>query len=114
MLDYLDLYDYRSRVAEMYRTRRQAILGGEDASLVLQRFRESRDELFAKHSQSALDQEQKQKFRGLRYFPYNPALCVEADIESNVEPQILSVAMNAEETMTITTVGRLYFELEGV
>ena len=114
MSDYLDLYDYRTRVAEMYRTRRQATLDGEDAESVLQRFRESRNELFAKHSQSALDQEQKQKFQGLHYFPYNPAMCIEADIERDVEPHLLSVVMNAEETMTMTTVGRLHFSLEGV
>jgi uncharacterized protein (DUF1684 family) len=114
MSDYLDLYNYRARVAEMYRARRQAALAGEDAESILQRFRESKDELFAKHSQSALDQEQKQQFQGLRYFPYNPAMCVEADIVSDVEPLQVSVAMNAEETMTMTTVGRLHFILEGV
>jgi uncharacterized protein (DUF1684 family) len=114
MSDYLDLYDYRTRVAEMYRTRRQATLNEEDAASVLQRFRESRNELFAKHSQSALDQEQKQKFEGLRYFTYSPAMCVEADIVRDFEPQLLDVAMNAEETMTMTTVGRLHFTLEGV
>ena len=114
MLDYLDLYDYRTRVAEMYRKRRQSSLAGEDAASVVQRFRESRNELFAKHSQSALDQEQKEKFQGLRYFPYNPAMCVEANIERDVNPQVLSVAMNAEESMTMTTVGRLHFALEGV
>jgi len=114
MSDYLDLYDYRTRVAELYCTRKQAMLDGEDAASVLQRFHESRDELFAKHAQSALDQEQKQKFEGLCYFPYNPAMCVEADIERDVEPQLLNVAMNAEETMTMTTVGRLHFMLEGV
>src|SRR5207253_2749200 len=99
MSGYLDLYDYRCHVAEMYRIRRQATLDGEDAATVLQRFRQSRDELFAKHSQSALDQEQKQKFQGLRYFLYNPAMCIEADIEQDVEPLLLNVAMNAEETM---------------
>ena len=114
MSDYLDLFDYRTRVAEMYRKRRQSSLAGEDAASVVQRFREFRDELFAKHLQSALDQEQKQKFQRLRYFPYNPAMCVAADIERNVEPQVLSVAMNAEETMTMTAVGRLHFALEGV
>ena len=114
MSDYLDLYDYRTRVTEMYHNRRQAILNGEDPALVLQRFRESRDELFAKHSQSALDQEQKQQFHGLHYFPYNSAMCVEADIERDVEPLLLSVAMNAEESMTMTTVARLHFTLEGV
>ena len=114
MSDYLDLYDYRTRVAEMYRKRRQAALAGEHAESILQRFRESKDELFAKHSQSALDQEQKQQFQGLRYFPYNPAMCVEADIESDVEPQLLFVSMNVQETMTMTTVARLHFTLEDV
>ncbi len=114
MSDYLDLYDYRCRVADMYRMRRQATLAGEDATSVLQRFREARNELFVKHSQSALDIEQKRKFQGLRYFLYNPAMCVEADIDTGVEPVQLSVAMNAEESMTMTTVGRLHFTLEGV
>ena len=114
MSDYLDLYDYRCRVADMYRMRRQATLAGEDAASVLQRFREARNELFVKHSQSALDVEQKRKFQGLRYFPYNPAMCVEADIDTVVEPVQLSVVMNAEETMTMTTVGQLHFTLEGV
>jgi uncharacterized protein (DUF1684 family) len=112
--DYLDLYDYRCRVADMYRMRRQATLAGEDAASVLQRFREARNELFVKHSQSALDVEQKRKFQGLRYFHYNPAMCVEADIDTGVEPVQLSVVMNAEETMTMTTVGQLHFTLEDV
>ncbi len=94
--------------------RRQATLAGEDAASVLQRFREARNELFVKHSQSALDVEQKRKFQGLRYFPYNPAMCIEADIDTGVEPVQLSVVMNAEETMTMTTVGQLHFTLEDV
>jgi len=98
----------------MYRMRRQATLAGEDAASVLQRFREARNELFVKHSQSALDVEQKRKFQGLRYFHYNPAMCVEADIDTGVEPVQSNVAMNAEESMTMTTVGRLHFTLEGV
>jgi uncharacterized protein len=114
MSDYLDLYDYRCRVADMYRMRRQATLAGQDAATVLQRFREARNELFVKHSQSALDVEQKRKFQGLRYFPYNPAMCVEADIDTGVEPVQLSVVMNAEEMMTMTTVCQLHFTLEDV
>lgn len=113
MSEYLDLYDYRSRVAAMYRERKRATIAGEDPATTLQRFRETRDELFAKHAQSALDAAQKQKFHGLRYFPYNPAMCVEAVIDPDVEQVQLSVAMNAEETMTMTTVGRLFFTIEG-
>ncbi len=114
MSEYLDLYDYRRRVADMYRERMRNTLAGEDAVMVLQRFREARDELFAKHPQSALDEEQKRKFRGLRYFPYNPAMCVVADIDTDVEPVQLTVAMNAEEAMTMITVGRLHFTIEGI
>ena len=113
MSDYLDLYDYRCRVAAMYRERMRATLAGEDAATVLQRFREARDDLFAHHPQSALDEEQRRNFRGLNYFPYNPATCVEAELDTNVEPALLNVAMNAEETMTMTTVGRLHFSIEG-
>jgi uncharacterized protein len=113
MSDYLDLYDYRCRVAAMYRERMRATLAGEDVAAVLQRFREARNGLFAHHPQSALDEEQRRHFRGLNYFPYNPATCVEAELDTNVEPALLNIAMNAEETMTMTTVGRLHFSIEG-
>ena len=56
MPDFLDLYDYRRRVAAMYRERAEALQSGEDAALVLQRFRVARNALFATHPQSALDE----------------------------------------------------------
>jgi len=113
MSDYLDLYDYRCRVAAMYRERTQAIVAGEDPASVLERFRQARNDLFAHHPQSALDEEQRKHFQGLPYFPYNPAMRFVVDIDTNVEPTQLSVAMNAEETMTMTTVGKAHFTVEG-
>ena len=113
MSDYLGLYDYRRRVAALYRERMRATLAGEDAAMVWQRFREARDDLFAHHPQSALDEEQRRHFQGLQYFPYNPAMCVVADVDTNVEPTLLTVAMNAEEAMTMTPVARLDFTIEG-
>src|SRR5260370_39496597 len=97
----------------MYRERMRTTLAGEDAATVLQRFREARDGLFAHHPQSALDEGQQRHFRGLNYFPYNAAACVEAELDTNVEPALLNVAMNAEETMTMTTVGRPRFTVAG-
>jgi uncharacterized protein (DUF1684 family) len=38
---------------------------------------------------------------------------VTADVETPVEPALLTVAMNAEESMTMTKVARLHFTLEG-
>ncbi len=112
MSDLLVLYDYRNRVAAMYRERNQALLDGGDAKLVCDRFRAARNDLFAMHPQSALDQEQREQFEGLRYFPYAPSFCVVAEVDSQVEPAVLTVAMNAEELMTMTRVARLRFTLE--
>lgn len=112
MSEAFDLYDYRCRVANMYRERRLAIEVGDDPEEVWRNFRKARNELFANHPQSALDREQRRHFTGLRYFPYNPALCVPAKIDTKVEPRRLPVAMNAEESMTMTAVARLHFEIE--
>jgi uncharacterized protein len=113
MSEYFDLYDYRCRVATMYRERNRAYLAGEDAETIWRRFRESRDALFAHHPQSPLDEEQRQDFQGLRYFPYNPAMVFAVDVDTDVEPMRQSVAMNAEESMNMTTVGRVHFTVEG-
>jgi uncharacterized protein len=113
MSDYLDLYDFRLRVAALYAERRQALLAGQDAAIVLQRFRQARDELFAHHPQSALDEGQRRVFRGLHYFPYNPELCFEVEIDTAVAPTQLSVVMNADESMTMTTVGQVHFTVQG-
>src|SRR2546423_15420690 len=113
MSEYLELYDYRCRVAAMYRERTQAYLEGEDDEGVLRHFREARDDLFANHPQSALDEEQKRNFRGLNYFPYNPAMLFIVDVDTDVEPVRQQVVMNADESMTMTTVGRLHFAVEG-
>ena len=113
MSDYLELYDYRCRVAAMYRERTEAYLAGEDAEGVLRHFREARDQLFADHPQSALDEEQRQNFQGLRYFPYNPAMRFLVEVDTGVEPVRQQVVMNADESMTMTTVGRVHFTVEG-
>lgn len=112
MSDYLALYDYRVRVAAFYRERNQALLAGEDAEIVLQRFRARRDQLFATHSQSALDERQRQEFQGLHYFRYNPAMRFNTTIDTQIEPVQQTIAMNAQEEMKMTTVGRVSFMVD--
>jgi len=114
MSDYLDLYDYRCRVAAMYRERTQAVLSGTEPVATWQRFCELRDDLFAHHPQSALDEEQRRTFQGLSYFPYNAAMRFIVDVDTDVEPTRLSAAMNANESMTMTTVGHVHFVVEDV
>ncbi len=112
MSEYLDLYDYRRRVAAMYRERTEAIMAGDDPIAVWQRFCAMKDDLFANHPQSALDEEQRRSFQGLAYFPYNPAMRFIVDVDTDVEPTHLTVQMNAQETMDMVTVGRVRFTVE--
>ncbi len=112
MSEYLELYDYRCRVAAMYRERNQALLSGADPVAVWERFCAARNELFAHHPQSALDEEQRRTFQGLPYFPYNPAMRFIVEIDSNVEPERHQMLMSATETMTMVTVGKVYFIVE--
>src|SRR5207248_10053083 len=60
-----------------------------------------------------LDEEQRKQVERLRYVPYNPALSVTANVEIAIESALLTVAMNAEESMTLTKVARLHFTVEG-
>lgn len=113
MSAYLDLYDYRRRVAAMYAERYEAFQAGENAELIWRRYRVQRETLFRDHPQSALDEEQRRAFRGLPYFPYRADLCVPARIETGIEPASLTISMNADERMTMTAVARLHFTIQG-
>ncbi|HLZ60399.1 MAG TPA: DUF1684 domain-containing protein [Ktedonosporobacter sp.] len=114
MSDYLDLYDYRCRAAALYEERSRAVTAGEDAETTLRRFREGKDALFAHHPQSALDEAQRRHFQGLRYFPSNPALRFVVLVETTVEPIQHQVAMSAQESMSMTTIGYVHFLVDGV
>lgn len=110
---YLELYDYRRRVAEMYRERNEMLLAGEPPSLVLERYRETRDRLFAHHPQSALNATQREEFTGLPYFPWSSKVVVEATVDTDIEPQQLSVATSGEESMPMSRVAAVRFVFDG-
>ncbi|HEY0754302.1 MAG TPA: DUF1684 domain-containing protein [Ktedonobacteraceae bacterium] len=111
MADYLDLYDYRRRVSALYRERARAFAAGEDPAPILQSFRQGKDELFAHHPQSALDEEGRSHFQGLRYFPYNPALRVPATLTLLEQTSEQDIILGERETLTMTTIGHLHFVL---
>jgi uncharacterized protein len=113
MSEHLDLYDFRLRVRAMYIQRNNAMLAGENPQAILQHFRQQKDEIFATHPQSALDQAQRSTFKGLRYFPYNPALRFAVPIDTQVEPVQQQITMNAQESMSMTTMGIVHFSVEG-
>lgn len=111
--DYLDLYDFRTRVFHLYGERNRALREGEHPAVVLSDFRRRRDELFANHPQSALDAEQKAAFDGLPYFPYDRSACVEAIVDPSVDPERHCVQLGDEESLTLARVATVRFELQG-
>ena len=72
-----DLWDYRRRVHEAYRSARQGG-SGEETWLA---WREARDELYRSHAQSAVEPEDRAVFGGIPYFPYEPVLRFEVKAE---------------------------------
>ncbi|HET9111265.1 MAG TPA: DUF1684 domain-containing protein [Ktedonobacterales bacterium] len=115
---WLDLYDYRRRVADLYRERERAYREGVNEEETLRRFRVGKDALFARHPQSALPVEERERFDGLRYYPYAPELRVEAiltplkpepaDTEGEPEPQIEA---SGPHTMRFRPAARASFTL---
>jgi uncharacterized protein (DUF1684 family) len=94
---WLDLYDWRQRVAHLYAEREAALRVGEEPLLVLRRFRAAKDALFKRHPQSPLAFDARARFGGLSYFPYDPMFQVEAELAP--------VAPDAHEQVTLPASG---------
>lgn len=78
---WLELYDWRKRVAALYAARDAALRAGDAPAAVWERWRAGRDDLFARHPQSPLSDEARRTFTRLPYFPYDPTLRVAAEVE---------------------------------
>jgi hypothetical protein len=76
--DYLDLADWRRRVAAMYAALRADPSPGAER---LAAFRVEKDRLFATHPQSPIPSTDRHAFRGLTYWPYSPAWRLTAELE---------------------------------
>lgn len=103
----LDLLDYRRTVSELYVQIRDHNV---DES-VYQTWREVRDELFATHSQSALDTDQKAKFTGLQYYDYDPAYDVVGEFNHDVAPKEYHVDVGDDGEVHYKRVGEMTFML---
>ncbi|MBM4424844.1 MAG: DUF1684 domain-containing protein [Chloroflexi bacterium] len=79
----------------------------------LETFRAEKDSFFARHPQSPLTPEQKRAFRGLDYFPENPALRFEADIEVFANQETIIVQTTSGDERQYMRHGRFKFLVEG-
>ena len=110
---WLDLYDWRERVARMYRERTAALQGGEDAQVVLERFRMQKNDLFKMHAQSPIGPEDRASFTGLRYFDYDPSLCVEAELQPIASGEQVESPASGTGVMRFPRAARARFSLDG-
>ncbi|MCB9449862.1 MAG: DUF1684 domain-containing protein [Anaerolineaceae bacterium] len=103
----LDLLDYRRRVTALY----TAVRASTNPATACEDFRQQRDDLFHSHSQSALSPGQKAQFTGLRYYPYDSAYRVVAQIDRDVEPEILQVDLGDDGQFAYQRFGQVTFTL---
>lgn len=108
---WLDLYDWRQRVAKLYRDREATWRSGAGDEVTLHRFRAERDALFALHPQSPLGDEARRNFAGLQYFPYNAALKLEATLELDSSGEQIAFD-NGAEAMLLHPCASLRFALD--
>ena len=108
---WLDLYDYRRRVAALYQQREAALRSGADELAVLQQFRIQKDVLFAHHPQSALSPEQRRYFTSLHYFPYDPLFRVEATFTPEIAEEDSHLEASGPHTMRFQRAGHVAFSL---
>lgn len=99
---YLQLADWRARVARLYDAVRAEAVPADGHRL----WRDGRTELFATHPQSPTAHQPELQERGVDYWPYDPELRFTAEV-LEAEPEQLEVYVGDDGTVTLARVGRL-------
>jgi uncharacterized protein len=103
----LTLLDWRRRVSALYAAARAA----PDPEDGWRTWRDGRDELFATHPDSPLDAAARERFSGLPFAPYDPALRFEAVVE-RAGSQRLEVPTASDGVVPFERIGTV--QLNGV
>ena len=99
------MLDYRRRVAKLYAEVRS--LHDPDPVSAHSHWRAVRDQLFGQHAQSAIPEDQRQGFRGLRYYDYDPSYALTVSVDTAVDVERFDVATSAEGTLPFERFGRV-------
>jgi len=102
----LDLLDWKRRIFALY----EHVRAADDPEDAWRLWRTTRDELFRSHPQSPLPAEARAAFRGLDYFPYDPAARVTAVLE-DVAAGPRPVETSGQEPIVFRQLARASFEL---
>jgi hypothetical protein len=79
----------------------------------LEDFRAEKDQFFKTHPQSPLTAAQKRDFKGLSYFPENPTLRLEVEVEVFPKRDVIEMQTSTGDTQAYQRFGRFTFRVEG-
>ncbi len=79
----------------------------------LDAFRNAKDRFFKEHPQSPLTDAQRESFRGLRYFPEQPALRLALPVEPPAEQSTLVMQTSTGDAQEYRRLGTLRFTVDG-
>lgn len=108
-LAHSELLRYRRQTAALYAELRARGTAHPDA---FARFKAARDTLFAEHPQSPLGEAQRRGFRGLEYFPYDPALRFVLPL-LHAESETFEVPLRDDGLVRLERFARVQFTLQG-
>lgn len=91
----LTLLDWRRQVAGLYAEVRRS--ADQDPEAVVEAFRMGRDTLFRDHPESPLPPPARIHFRGLSYWPHDPAVRFEVAVELRPDEERVATSMTGEE-----------------
>jgi uncharacterized protein (DUF1684 family) len=75
--------------------------------------RRDKDDFFRHDHRSPLTSAQQRKFKGLAYYPENPALVVKAAIDRNVEPGVVRMETTKGQEQVYSRYGVVHFQVDG-
>jgi len=76
-------------------------------------FRKMKDDFFIQDDQSPLTADQKKAFKGLKYFPPNPALNLEISVEEFPDKQRIEMLTTTGDIQSYQRYGKFSFMIEG-
>jgi uncharacterized protein (DUF1684 family) len=85
----------------------------EDEMTELEKLRKQKDEFFTSDPHSPLSKEQKRAFKGLRYFPENPALRFDAKVEPFAEHMHVQMQTSTGDVQNYVKYGTFRFQVDG-
>jgi uncharacterized protein (DUF1684 family) len=75
--------------------------------------RAAKDEYMREDPTSPLGKQERSRFDGLTYFPYDPALALELPLDRNVDSEPVEMGTSTGDTRAYARVGKVHFDVRG-